>query len=63
MKIGLARGFEAERDPGADQDDRLASLRQSLVEQTLGVPERAGKRVLRHDSATYLVRDEDNRTG
>ena len=62
-KIGLGRGFEAERNPGVDRNDRLASLGQRLVEQTLGVPERAGKRILRHDSATYLIRDEDNRTG
>jgi hypothetical protein len=61
--IGLGRGFEAQRNPGVDQDDRLASLRQRLVEQTLGVPERACERILRHDSATYLIRDEDNRTG
>jgi hypothetical protein len=62
-KIELRRGLEAERDPGVDQNDRLASLRQRLVEETLGVPERACERILRHDSATYLIRNEDNRTG
>jgi hypothetical protein len=61
-KIGLGRGFEAERDPGVDQDDRLARLRQCLVEQTLGIPERACERVIRHYSATYLIRNKNHRT-
>ncbi len=62
-EIWLARGFELKRNPGANQNDRLASLCERLVEETLGVPERARKRVFGHDAATGLVRDEDNRSG
>ncbi len=62
-KKGVRRRLELQSETRADQNDHLASLRQSLVEQTLGVPEYARERVLRHDTATGLVGDEDNRTG
>ncbi len=60
-ELWLGRGFEPQPNPGANQNDRLANLRERLVEQTLGVPERARKLVFGYDAATGLVRDEDNR--
>src|SRR3984893_1949071 len=62
-KIGLGRGFDAERDPGVDKDDLLASPRQRLVEQTLGVPEPPGDGVFWHDAGADFIRTENHGAG
>ncbi len=62
MKLCLGRGLEAKRQAGGDQNDRFASLRQRLVEQTLRVAECTGKGIVGHDPTADLVRDEDHRS-
>jgi hypothetical protein len=62
MKLWLRRRFEAQGDPRADEDDGLARLPQSLVQQALRVAERARQGIVGHDPTPDLVRDEDHRT-
>jgi len=52
----LRRWLEHNCDPGADKNDGFASFGQRLVQNPLGVAESPRNIILRHDSASNLIR-------
>jgi len=62
LKLCLGRGLEAQRQAGGDENDGFTSLSQRLIEQPLGIPEGARQRLIRNNSITHLIRDENHRT-